>query len=211
MMDPAARGDALIAVSTLTEFFRDSVHDAIERQKVSVDDHTEHYVVNLLTMFARSEALFDATPDGMRLRPLAHMFADAADAPIGEQRNRALQRLGDVSLFIAGFFAQSFARKLVDVDYHIAMGGGAYGTLAEYVRGTVRGQALAGIFAELAAKFQRLVDVLNDVSEMACRHSDKDVLRLYEIWLRTGSPRARNLLTRLGVEPCPVGLGPVGH
>jgi hypothetical protein len=198
----------VVAVSTLTEFFRDSVHTAAERQGVAIDDHTEHYVVNLLTMFARSEALYEMTPEGMRLRPLAHMFADAAQAPAGEVRNRALQRLGDVSLFIAGFFAHSFARRLVDVDYHIAMGGRAYGTLAETARSSVRGRAFAGIFAELAQKFQRLVDVLNDVSEMAYEHTDKDVLRLYEVWLKTGSPRARSLLAKLGVEPmpCPGGL-----
>jgi hypothetical protein len=199
------RNDSVVAVSTLTEFFRDSVHSAVERQKVDLDGHTEHYVVNLLTMFARSEALYDRTPEGIRLRPLAHMFAEAAEAPAGEQRNRALQRLGDVSLFIAGFFAHGFARKLVDVDYHIAMGGRAYGTLAESVRGRTRGQVFAAIFTELAVKFQRLVDVLNDVSEMAYTHTDKDVLRLYEIWLKTGSPRARKLLEKLGVEPCPVG------
>ena len=199
MFDSAMRNDRVVAVSTLTEFFRDSVHSAVERQKVELDGHTEHYVVNLLTMFARSEALYDRTPEGIRLRPLAHMFAEAAEAPPGEQRNRALQRLG------AGFFAQSFTRKLVVVDYHIAMGGRAYGTLAESVRGRTRGQALAAIFGELAAKFQRLVDVLNDVSEMAYTHTDKDVLRLYEIWLKTGSPRARMLLGKLGVEPCPVG------
>ena len=78
-----------------------------------------------------------------------------------------MRRLGDVSLFIAGFFAQSFARKLVDVDYHIAMGGRAYGTLADNMRDSMRGQAFAAVFLELAQKFQRLVDVLNDVAEMA--------------------------------------------
>jgi hypothetical protein len=52
------------------------------------------------------------------------------------------------------------------------------------------GKALAGVFAEIAAKFQRLVDALNDVSEMSWRSRDRDVLRLYEVWLTTGSPRA---------------------
>jgi hypothetical protein len=104
-------------------------------------------------------------------------------------------------LFIAGFFAQSFARKLVDIDYHIAMGGRAYGTLADHLRGSIRGQAFATVFLELAQKFQRLVDVLNEVAEMAHTHSDKDILRLYEIWLKTGSPRAFAILQRLGVAP----------
>lgn len=196
-----------IDVRNLREFFRDSVHAALERQNVGVDDHTEHYVVNMLTMFARSEALFDATPEGPRLRPLAMMLADAGSAGSREEQLRTLQRVGDVSLFVAGFFAQSFARRLVDIDYHIAMGGRAYGTLADTCRTGARGRALGSVFAELAQKFQRLVDALNDVSEMAHRHDQRDVLRQYEIWLKTGSPRAHAILTSLGVDPTIVPLG----
>jgi hypothetical protein len=196
-----------IDVRNLQEFFRDSVHAALERQNVGVEDHTEHYVVNLLTMFARSEALFDATPEGPRLRPLAVMLADAGSAASREERLRALQRVGDVSLFVAGFFAQSFARKLVDIDYHVAIGGRAYGTLADTCGSGARGRALASVFAELAQKFQRLVDALNDVSEMAHRHDQRDVLRQYEIWLKTGSPRARAILASLGVDPVRVPTG----
>ena len=62
-----------------------------------------------------------------------------------------------------------------------------------------------GISAELAAKFQLLVDALNEVSEMAHTHTDQDILRLYEIWMKTGSPRAYNILRRLGVAPVPAG------
>ena len=54
------------------------------------------------------------------------------------------------------------------------------------------------------------MDALNDVSEMSWRHSDRDVLRLYEVWLKTGSPRAHGLLRELGVSPAvvPVGRAP---
>jgi hypothetical protein len=196
---------SLVAVTNLREFFHDSVQTALRQQRVEVDDHTEHYVVNVLTMFARSEQLYEPTAEGVRLKPLAHMLAEATEAQTAQRRDEVLRRLGDVSLFVAGFFAQSFARRLVDIDYHIAMGGRAYGTLAESMRGSTRGQAFAAIFLELAQKFQRLVDVLNDVAEMAYAHSDKDILRQYEIWLKTGSPRAYNILRRLGVEPITAG------
>lgn len=200
-MQGAGAAESLVAVANLREFFHESVQAALRKQRVAVDDHTEHYVVNVLTVFSRSEKLYESTPEGVRLRPLAHMLADASEARSTQQRDEALRRLGDVSLFIAGFFAQSFARKLVDIDYHIAMGGRAYGTLAENLRGTLRGPAFTALYTELAQKFQRLVDVLNEVAEMAHTHSDKDILRLYEIWLKTGSPRAHSLLRRLGVEP----------
>jgi hypothetical protein len=203
-MEDADAPDSLVAVTNLREFFHDSMQTALRQQKVAVDSHTEHYVVNVLTTFARSDELYETTPEGVRLRPLAHMLAEASEARSAQHRDSTLRRLGDVSLFIAGFFAQSFARKLVDIDYHIAMGGRAYGTLADSMRNTARGQAFATVFMELAQKFQRLVDVLNDVAEMSYTHTDKDILRQYEIWMKTGSPRAYSILRRLGVAPVPV-------
>ena len=197
-------------VSNLKEYFKDALHGALESQQLSVDGQTEHYVVNLLTLFSRSEALFDRTPEGPRLKPLVVMLAEALEAPSADDRNRNLQRLGDVSLFVAGFFAQSFARKLIDIDYHIAMGGRAYGVLAEALcRG--KGRVLGNVFAELSEKFQPMVDALNELAETAYTHSDKDILRLYELWLKTGSHRCYALLKRLGVDPTTAGATQVAH
>ncbi|HET9331426.1 MAG TPA: hypothetical protein VFO23_12945 [Steroidobacteraceae bacterium] len=186
-------------VTNLREFFRDALHGALEKQQLAVEDQTEHYVVNVLTMFARSEALYEQTADGVRLKPLVVMLCEALEASGHAERNRSLQRLGDVSLFVAGFFARGFAAKLIDIDYHIAMGGRAYGALAHTLQG--RGRVLAGVFAELSEKFQPMVDALNDISESGYAHSDQDILRLYEIWLKTGSTRCYALLKRLGVDP----------
>jgi hypothetical protein len=201
-MDEAAK--RVVPVVNLREYFKDSVHGALQKQHVAVEEQTEQYVVNLLTIFARSEALYETTPEGPRLKPLALMLRDALDAPSAGARHHALQRLGDVSLFIAGFFAHGFAAKLVDIDYHIAMGGRAYGALAESsARGS--GRVLAGVFGELAGKFQQLVDALNEISDCAYTHSDRDILRLYELWLKTGSERCYGLLKRLGVSPTKAG------
>ena len=187
-------------VTNLKEYFKDALHGALASQHLSVEDQTEHYVVNLLTLFSRSEALFDRTPEGPRVKPLVVMLSEALEASSTDDRNRNLQRLGDVALFVAGFFAQSFARKLIDIDYHIAMGGQAYGVLAESLaRG--KGRVLGNVFAELSEKFQPMVDALNELAESAHTHSDKDILRLYEIWLKTGSRRCHALLKRLGVDP----------
>lgn len=191
---------AVVAVHSLREFFRDAVRDALLHQHVEIGGQTEQYVVNMLTLFARSEALFDQTPEGPRLRPLVVLLTEALEARTTQQRCAGLQRLGDVSLFVAGFFAQGFARKLVDIDYHIAMGGRAYGTLSDAVRRTGQ-HSLGPVFGELAAKFQQLVDALNEVSESGYQHSDRDILRLYELWLATGSRRAQRLLSKLGVAP----------
>ncbi len=195
----------VVPVTNLREFFHEALQGALERQHVNVEDQTEHYVVNLLTLFARSEALYDQAPNSdqpARMKPLVVMLTEALEAPSTADRHRGLQRLGDVSLFVAGFFAQGFARKLIDIDYHIAMGGRAYSTLADALVRT-RSRVLGQVFAELAEKFQPMVDALNDVCETNYKHSDRDILRLYEIWLKTGSQRSFQILKRLGVDPTP--------
>jgi hypothetical protein len=79
------------------------------------------------------------------------------------------------------------------------------------VRHTLRGQVFASVFAELAEKFQDFVDVLSEVRDAARGSDDADVLRLYETWLRTGSPRAARLLRRLGIEPNVTVDGSIRH
>src|ERR1700685_879055 len=67
----AMRDRSLVAVSSLREFFRDAFHEATEHQHLAIDEQSEQYVVNLLTMFSRADALYETTPEGLRLRPLA--------------------------------------------------------------------------------------------------------------------------------------------
>ena len=188
----------LVPVASLQDFFREAIDDALASNRVALDQHTAFYIVNLLTLFSRAEAFHDE-PDGPRLRPLSLLLSDAIEAPDPAIRNQALRRLGDVALFVSGFLADGLHRTPLGVDYYVRMGGGAYQTLSSVMPDSVRGRTWAPIFAELSAKFQDVVDVLNEVRGAAA--SDADVLRLYELWLRTGSRRAARLLQRLGVAP----------
>lgn len=197
--------DRIRPVASLQEFFRDSVADAMAKQGIEADDHTAYYVVNLLTLFARSEALFDTTENGVELKPLATILAESLQSEFATERRYALQRVGDVSLFVAGYLGDGLAGRLVDVDYYVQMGGSAYGALSESVRGSLRGRVFATVFAELASKFQAFVDVLTEVRDEASSSKDIDVLRAYEVWLKTGSERAARVLRRYGIEPQPMG------
>jgi len=192
-------------VGNLTEYFRDALDKALAHQHVALDEHTAHYVVSLLTLYSRTEVSHGDTRPGQRWVSLVDLLAQAADARTPAERAAILQRLGDVSLFVAGFFAHGFERRLVDVDYHIAMGGRAYGTLAAAPISGPR-RALCSVFGELARKFQPVVDAIGEISDSARVWSSKDVLRLYELWLKTGSRRAQGLLRELGVQPAPVSL-----
>jgi hypothetical protein len=195
--------EAVLKVANLTEFFREALHGAARHQRLALEDHTEHYVVNLLASFARADALFERSGGRLRVQPLALQLAAAAEAPTAGERNRGLQRLGDVSLFVAGFLARGFPHRLVDVDYHIAMGGAAYGYLAEADLGSRSRRVFAGVFRELASKFRDLVDALNEIADGARGPGEEDALRLYEVWLKTGSRRADAGLRTRGICPVP--------
>lgn len=192
----------IIPSHNVREFFRDSVGEALSKQSVQAEDHTVHYVVEMLTLFTRAEEFHDPAQEaGSRsLRPLALMLKDAVDAPSEADRDRAMRRLGDVALFVAGFFPDTFARRSVDVDYCIRMGGSAYSWLAERARYSAQVRAFGSIFNELAEKFPVFVEVLGEISDLGRSYTPSDVLRLYELWIRTGSARADRRLKELGVQ-----------
>lgn len=193
--------DGLISDMNIQEYFYHTVRAAVSRQKLEAADETVFYVINLLVDNTRAERLFEQTSDGLSLRPLALIYGDALHAETLEERRRALRRLGDVALLIGGLFSGSLSRKVVDVDYFIAMGGNAYGHLSDLSDSTPRTKALRDTFGELSAKFSAFIDVLWEVSESTHLRSETDLLRLYELWMKTDSPRALRQLRRRGIEP----------
>lgn len=192
---------SLQAHSSLRYFFQESVSQALQNQRVEAERATVAYVVNLLTTFSRSENLFEKDSDGISLKPLAFHYQDAVNSQSAYERNVALQRLGDCALFIAGLFADSLRRKVVDLDYYVGMGGTAYASLADIRSRRLNEVALGEIFAELSEKFVAFVDILNEVGEGMSPQSDSDLLRLYDVWMRTGSERARKRLLKYGMQP----------
>jgi hypothetical protein len=206
-MYPESNPGPVVTHRSLREYFHGELNDALKNQRINAEHETVHYLTNLLTVFTRSEALFDHTENGVQLKPLALTYGEALNENRTAERTRLLQKLGDTALFIAGVFADSLKTRLVDVDYYIAMGGSAYSSLSDSMRGYRAVSGAAFLFEELTHKFTDFVDVLNEVSERSRLADDRDVLRTYELWLRTGSKRARTQLRRLGIEPLACGSG----
>ena len=190
--------DQVITSTSVEDFFHRALSSALVNQGIDATPHAVHYVVNLLSDFSRSDRLYEKTEHGYGLKPLALIYADAAFSNDPAARRQALRRLGDVALFISGLFSHSLNRKLVDVDYYMAMGGSAYAQLSSSGAGAA---ALTPVFAELSHKFTDFVDALAEVGEDASFSNDTDLLRSYETWLRTGSRRAARQLRRAGIEP----------
>jgi hypothetical protein len=185
----------ILVGKTAHEWFREMVGDALSQRRIKIQEVTEFYLVNLLASFLEKERLFVEDADGnVRAEPLALILLKALE---GDRRARAreLRRLGDTALFVSGFFGDSLARSLVQVDYYIAMGERAYGTLA----GTERAAGQADLFEELAARFPDFVDLFSEIAELSNLRSNRGLLRLYERFLLTRSERVADLLRARGV------------
>src|SRR5688572_10209311 len=180
--------DAVVRRESASEYFRELVEGALAHQRIAAGELTSFYVVNLMTGFLQRPADDEDAPLAIRL-------AEALDAA-GVRQRTSLKQIGDLSLFMSGFFADSFERKLVDVDYYVSIGGTAYAVLSRSETDT-----FSSVFAELADNFVGFVDVLSEVSERASCSSNADLLRLYGRWLKTGSPRCGQLLIERGVVP----------
>jgi hypothetical protein len=174
------------------EYFKELVESALARQHLQAADLTAYYLVNLLCRFVRVDAGSQFGPDA---EPLAIRLARALESGGLEQRAR-LRSLGDFSLFMSGFFPDSFRRRVVDVDYYVSMGEYAYGSLSRKEE-----DGFSEVFGELARKFVGFTDVLAEVSERTSMVPRGDIFRLYEKWLRTGSVRDGQKLVDRGVVP----------
>jgi hypothetical protein len=180
--------ESILHRESALEYFKELVEGALVNQHVSAGELTAWYVVHLLVAFLRQSSDHD-------LEPLALKLSKALDAGGSEQR-ASLKQIGDVTLFVSGFFSDSLRRKPVGVDYYVSVGGYAYNALSR-----LDTDSRSGVFAELADKFVTFVDVLSEVSERTVGSSNTDLLRLYERWLTTGSPRSGKLLIERGIVP----------
>jgi hypothetical protein len=184
---------ALFRNESPTEYFKELVERALVHQQVAADELTSYYLVSLLCGFIHTDNEAAAFPDA----PLAMQLGRALES--GGARQRAdLRRVADTSLFVSGYFSDSLRRKLVDVDYYVALGGYAYASL-----GRCNGDHWSFVFADLSDRFVTFVDVLGEVSEQSGLTSNTDLLRLYEKWLRTGSRRDGTRLAERGIVPNP--------
>jgi hypothetical protein len=193
-MEPTGPVTKLVAASA-DEYFREVVTDALAHRRARVQPTTEYYLVRLLARFLERGELFPEGEDGSGgAEPLALVLLRA----LNEERQRryeGLKRVGDTSLFVSGFFADSIARSAVGTGYYAALGGRAYGTLAA-------SPGPAGVpetFAELGERFEEFADLLAEIAEMQDLRSNRGLVRLYERFLHTGSERLAQMLRDRGV------------
>jgi hypothetical protein len=175
--------DVTLAAS-VDEFFHSVVTDALSAVDLEASEPAGWYLVGLLG---------DMTRVRLTDEPLGPKLATPEVEPA--ERVRTLKHVGDTSLYVAGFFAESLTRSLVGVDYYVGIGQSAYAQLARSLGGQ---RTLTDVYEELAENFPRFVDVLAEVRKRT-DFATPDIGRLYEMWLRTRDEWIEHKLRAAGV------------
>lgn len=182
---------AITLFSQPLEFFRQAVTEAAGNQRLTIAQETEFYLVVLLANYARSSVLKKSEKHPLAIQlHRAMILGSSQSLPL-------LKEIGDFSLFISGFFPDSMNRKLIDIDYYMAMGGVAYLTLSN----VCREEPLQSLYKDLHLRFGTYVDILGEVSDKVFSQTNRDLLRLYEKWLKTRSHRIARMLKQEGLIP----------
>lgn len=174
-------------VPGVVEFFRGLVDEAAEQQGATFCDLTRYYLVQLLARFTHIDK---PEPE----EPIAFKLGRALNTG-GFSQKAMLREVGDLALFLTGYFQASLTRRVVNVDYYARFGCYAYGLLAES-----GDHALRPVYTNLSHNFIVASDVLCGVSERTMVHSDHDLLRLYDR-LVAGSDHSFRQLIQRGILP----------
>lgn len=180
------------------EFFYQQVTSALGALKVETTPETEFYLVNLLNQFVSTDALFGRDASGhIKDEPLAVLLKEAMETQAPTNQRLMFRHVGDVSLYTAGYFQESLQRKAAPLDYYITLGGQAYQQVARREDDGPRQK----LFEELALKFAAFVEVLSRIGEKTnfLAQNEKDLLRLYELWIQTKSERVAKALQEAGI------------
>lgn len=178
------------------QYFHAIVSEAFQERKVETYPHVKTYVVGVLKHYLVTENLYDQQDSsGKKTRKtLAEMLLKANQAG-QKQRFEQLKRLGDSSLYISGFFSDSFQRKIIDIDYYVDMGRMAYDSLSI----NVDEDTFSKLYKEISLKFMVLVDVLSLISQRSKMMDQENVLRMMDLYSKTGSSLAEENLNEKGV------------
>jgi len=171
----------------LKQYFTDILKKGMTSSRTSLAPQSFDYVLRLLMKHASESPI--CVGAGM---PVLAFSYDRALALPESMRPYAFRELGDVALFIAGFFV-GYVELTGGLTYYIDMGGNAY----QYA-----GDMLCNpVMHELSSKFKPIVGALNDSMLLTDIGQRQTIERLYDIHSIHGSSSAAVALIRSGYVP----------
>ncbi len=178
------------------QFFKDMVEEAFIQCKLKTGLYIRIYLIDVLKHYLCVGNLYDKKDSsGRKTRQTLSETLLTVHNLGPKERFEKLKGLADSSLYISGFFSDSFQRKIIDIDYYIDIGKLAYQTLAQ----DVEEDSFAKLYREISNQFIDLVDVLSFISQKAEITDKGNILRTMDVYAKTHSPLREEALVEKGV------------
>lgn len=178
------------------DYFSDTLTEALSSCKVNTYPIVFNYLVDVLQYYVFTSNLFDeVNGNGKTSRStLAELFLKAVNSESGK-KIELFKKLGDSSLYITGFFKDSFSRKIIDADYYIDMGSNAYKSLASHVKE----ESFSKAYLEISNSFSDFVSVFSYIAQKSMVQSN-NFFDLYSDYLKNGNEQSRTKLVENGLS-----------
>lgn len=187
-----------------SEFFRDKVNEAASTLHIELEEHIEFYLVNLLSEFAVQSPAKQTEDIGGIETPLTFMLERALEAS-PERRLKIMKKMGDVSLYVSGYFQDYFNRKLFNISYYMDMGRSAYRSVSHLMSDVHGDDHFASMYGELSSRFHQCVEIFATIAEATNSGKNQTgLLEVYDRWNNTQSERLQRQLNLRGIHPIAV-------
>ncbi|SME89626.1 hypothetical protein [Pseudobacteriovorax antillogorgiicola] len=180
------------------DFFRDKVGDAVDGLNIDLDADLEFYLVNLLCEFIQPQNLILGDIDLLDT-PLALIYKEALESS-PQMQLKVYKKLGDISLYIAGYFQASLSRKTVGPGYYISMGSSAYQKMSSIMQRRYNELHFTEMYSNLSREFKTLVSVVTRIAG-DLPIENHNLLKIYEKWCDTQSTTLKTFLENEGLSP----------
>ena len=178
------------------QFFKDVVEEAFTRCQLKAGLYVRIYLVDILKHYLFVGNLYNKKDSsGRKTRETLAETLLTVNKMKPKERFEKLKSLADSSLYISGFFSDSFQRKIIDIDYYIDIGRLAYQTLAQ----DVEEDTFSKLYNEISNQFIDLVDVLSFISQKAEMTDRENLLRIMDVYTKTHSSLREEILVEKGV------------
>lgn len=152
--------DSLIFETSLQGYFFDQLQEINKNSNVPLPKETIHYSSEVMGQFGDSGNFFENAEGKIQEKILGIKLMEVAHHSEAKAK-RVLKDVGDTALFICGYFAESFNRKILDISYYQNIGKIAYNRLDSIVPSAYERNSF---YKHLASNFENLTVMIKVVS-----------------------------------------------
>ncbi len=148
--------------------FREYLSAELDLASSALSFHVKSYLVDLLCLYLPSDQLFERKEGQTKSHEsaLADLYKKTQSSG-PQERLYAFKKMGDLSLYISGFFRSAVKRKIIHLSYYEQMGQTAY-----YFVSSAYGPA-PNVFKELSEEFKSLSQILFSIHKKSEEKNSK--------------------------------------